>query len=63
MEKTHLSGRILGKPFLLLDFFKGMKEVTLERHPLYVEQCGKATFHFSGLCKLELTCSGEKPCL
>jgi hypothetical protein len=44
MDKSHLNGRILGKPFLIPDFFNGMKEFTLERHPFYVSSMEKPPF-------------------
>jgi hypothetical protein len=44
MEKSHLNGRIMGKPFLTPDFLNGMKEVTLERHPFYVSGLEKPAF-------------------
>jgi hypothetical protein len=44
MEKSHLKGRILGKPFLIPHFLNGMKEVTLERHPFYVRNVEKSPF-------------------
>jgi hypothetical protein len=44
MEKSHLNGRILGKPFLLPDSLNGMKEVTLEKHLLSVNIVEKPPF-------------------
>jgi hypothetical protein len=49
VDLSHMSirkyhGRILEKPFLFPDFLKGMKEVTLERHPFYVSKVKKSPF-------------------
>jgi hypothetical protein len=44
MEKSHLKGSILEKPFLIPHFLSGMKEVTLERHRFYVSSVEKPPF-------------------
>jgi hypothetical protein len=44
MEKSHFNVRIAGKPLLLPDSLDGMKEITLERHPLYVRSLAKPWF-------------------
>jgi hypothetical protein len=52
MEKSHLNGSILGNPFLTPDFLKGMKEVTLERHSLYVSSVEMPPFIFVSFANL-----------
>jgi hypothetical protein len=44
MEKTHLNGRILGKPFLIPDFLNSMKEREGGEIPFLCKWCGKPPF-------------------
>jgi hypothetical protein len=44
IEKCHINVKNVGKSLLLPDSLKGMKELTLEKHTLYIGTAEKPSF-------------------